>query len=172
MWAFAAEMNKAQDKAELRRKFYVALTRVKDRLIVTGSPGNRSTYDESTGTLSVRFAPDPRTMGRMFIEGLRRATWCAGGGAPWVSEAELEADSLPPFIPSKSETVLNPTALLNASPLGENGLSGLRLYHHPLCFDVVDAPRPWHGRERWPTTSTPSASMNVPNLRHFVFKKT
>ena len=78
----------------------------------------------------------------MFIEGLRRATWCAGGGAPWVSEAELEADSLPPFIPSKSETVLNPTALLNASPLGENGLSGLRLYHHPLCFDVVDAPSP------------------------------
>ena len=142
LWAFAAEMNKAQDKAELRRKFYVALTRVKDRLIVTGSPGNRSTYDESTGTLSVRFAPDPRTMGRMFIEGLRRATWCAGGGAPWVSEAELEADSLPPFIPSKSETVLNPTALLNASPLGENGLSGLRLYHHPLCFDVVDAPSP------------------------------
>ena len=33
-------MNKAQDKAELRRKFYVALTRVKDRLIITGSPGN------------------------------------------------------------------------------------------------------------------------------------
>ena len=50
-----------------------ALTRVKDRLIITGSPGNRSTFDEESGTLSVRFAPDPRTMGRMFIEGLRRA---------------------------------------------------------------------------------------------------
>ena len=73
LWAFAAEMNKAQDKAELRRKFYVALTRVKDRLIITGSPGNRSTFDEESGTLSVRFAPDPRTMGRMFIEGASKS---------------------------------------------------------------------------------------------------
>ena len=142
LWAFAAEMNKAQDKAELRRKFYVALTRVKDRLIITGSPGNRSTFDEENGTLSVRFAPDPRTMGRMFIEGLRRATWCAGGDAPWVSAAELEAPVLPLFSSHQHQTALNPSALLNESQLGVHGLSGLRLYHHPLCFDPVDTASP------------------------------
>ena len=142
LWAFAAEMNKAQDKAELRRKFYVALTRVKDRLIITGSPGNVSTFDEEVGTLSVRFAPDPRTMGRMFIEGLRRATWCAGGTAPWVSAAELSAPELPAFSPSRSQTALNPSALLSGAQLGNNGLCGLRLYHHPLCFDAVDTASP------------------------------
>jgi len=138
LWAFTAEMNKAQDKAELRRKFYVALTRVKDRLIVTGSPGNKSTFDETSGALSVRFAPDPRTMGRMLVEGLRRASWRTGTAAPWLTQAEVEQATLPMFKPLKTETHLNPAQLLSAMPLGENGLSGLRLYHHPDCF--VTAP--------------------------------
>ena len=142
LWAFAAEMNKAQDKAELRRKFYVALTRVKDRLIVTGSPGNQSTFDETTGALSVRFAPDPRTMGRMLVEGLRRATWCAGGAAPWISDADLEADVLPRFVSQTFQTPLNPSALLSNSPLGEDGLNGLRMYHHPDCFDAIQTQSP------------------------------
>ena len=142
LWAFAAEMNKAQDKAELRRKFYVALTRVKDRLILTGSPGNASTFDEEAGTLAVRFAPDPRTMGRMLIEGLRRATWCAGGGAPWVSEQELEQTTLPQFTPQRSQTPINPAALLNNAPLGEDGLRGLRIYHHAKCFETVETHSP------------------------------
>ncbi len=142
LWAFAAEMNKAQDKAELRRKFYVALTRVKDRLIVTGTPGNRSTFDEASGALSVRFAPDPRTMGRMLVEGLRRASWCAGSEAPWVSAAELDADLLPRFVPQKIQTPLNPSALLSNAALGVDGLSGLRVYHHPRCFDTVETRSP------------------------------
>lgn len=137
LWAFTAEMNKAQDKAELRRKFYVALTRVKDRLIVTGSPGNASTFDASSGLLSVRFSPDPRTMGRMLVEGLRRATWRTGTPAPWLSQSEVEKATLPLFSPLKTETLLNPAQLLNTMPLGENGLEGLRLYHHPDCFETT-----------------------------------
>ena len=134
LWAFTAEMNKAQDKAELRRKFYVALTRVKDRLIVTGTPGNASTFDEASGLLSVRFSPDPRTMGRMLVEGLRRAAWRTGTAAPWLAQSEVEQTALPMFKPLKTETLLNPAQLLEAMPLGENGLLGLRLYHHPGCF--------------------------------------
>lgn len=134
LWAFTAEMNKAQDKAELRRKFYVALTRVKDRLIVTGSPGNASTFDETSGELSVRFSPDPRTMGRMLVEGLRRATWRTETAAPWLSQDEVDQATLPLFTPLKTETSLNPAELLATMPLGENGLQGLRLYHHPDCF--------------------------------------
>ena len=138
LWDFASQMNKAQDKAELRRKFYVALTRVKDRLIITGSPGNRSTFDEVNGPLSVRIAPDPRTMGRMLIEGFRRAAWCAGDAqSPWLKEGEADAAQLPAFEPLKTETHLNPALLLNASPLGESGVQGLRVYHHPRCFDGV-----------------------------------
>ncbi|MDA0925304.1 MAG: UvrD-helicase domain-containing protein, partial [archaeon] len=136
LWSFATEMNKAQDKAELRRKFYVALTRVRDRLIITGSPGKQSTFDEETGALAVRFQPDPRTMGKMLVEGLRRASWCAGdGAAPWLSEAEVDAADLPVFTPLKTMTLLDPARLLDEAPLGVHGVRGLRVYHHPRCFD-------------------------------------
>ena len=148
MWSFATEMNKAQDKAELRRKFYVALTRVKDRLILTGSPGKQSTFDETTGALGVRIQPDPRTMGKMFVEGLRRAAWRAGdAAAPWLQGGEAEAGELPVFAPLKTLTMLDPARLLNDAPLGENGVRGLRLYHHPHCFDPT-TPRSVQQRAR------------------------
>ncbi|MEL0331115.1 MAG: UvrD-helicase domain-containing protein [Candidatus Poseidoniales archaeon] len=142
LWAFTAEMNKAQDKAELRRKFYVALTRVKDRLILTGAPGNKASFNETTGLLSVRFAPDPRTMGRMLVEGLRRASWNAQTPAPWLSADEVEKDMLPLFSSNATETPFNPTSLLDRSPLGINGLAGLRVYHHPSCFETMTTHSP------------------------------
>ena len=135
-------MNKAQDKAELRRKFYVALTRVKDRLILTGAPGNKASFNETTGLLSVRFAPDPRTMGRMLVEGLRRASWNAQTPAPWLSADEVEKDMLPLFSSNATETPFNPTSLLDGSPLGINGLAGLRVYHHPSCFETMTTHSP------------------------------
>ena len=141
LWAFTAEMNKAQDKAELRRKFYVALTRVKDRLILTGAV-NKASFDETTGLLSVRFAPDPRTMGRMLVEGLRRASWNAQTPAPWLSADEVEKDMLPLFSSNATETPFNPTSLLDGSPLGINGLAGLRVYHHPSCFETMTTHSP------------------------------
>ena len=142
LWVFASQMNKAQDRAELRRKFYVALTRVKDRLILTGAPGNASTFDEETGEFAVRFAPDSRTMGRMLVEGLRRASWKAGdGAAPWLTQKDLEATELGTlFKPARSQTAVNPAHLLSNTPLGEDGVHGLRLYHHPSCFDTVQPP--------------------------------
>ena len=139
LWEFASSMNTAQDKAELRRKFYVALTRVKDRLILAGSPGSTSTFDATTGTLSVRIAPDRRTMGRMLIDGLRRAAWNAqDASAPWLTPAEIASPTLPPFSPLDTQTALNPALLLSNSPLGEHGVRGLRLYHHPDCFDQTE----------------------------------
>jgi ATP-dependent exoDNAse (exonuclease V) beta subunit len=143
LWAFASEMNKAQDKAELRRKFYVALTRVKDRLIVTGSPGPSSTFDEESGLLAVRLSPDPRTMGRMLLEGLRRASWCAADAdSPWLVESDFESDHLPPFVPLKTQTPINPAALLTHGRLGVAGLAGIRLYHHPACFARLETVSP------------------------------
>jgi ATP-dependent exoDNAse (exonuclease V) beta subunit len=136
LWAFASQMNKAQDKAELRRKFYVALTRVKDRLIITGHPGSRSTFDQGSGALTVRISPDPRTMGRMFVEGLRRAAWVAGDAtSPWLQAGEVDSQELPTFSPLKTETPINPAHLLENGPLGQDGVQGLRLYHHPQCFN-------------------------------------
>ncbi len=143
LWAFASQMNKAQDKAELRRKFYVALTRVKDRLIITGSPGDRSTFNQDSGLLSVKIKPDPRTMGRMFVEGLRRAAWCANDTAsPWLLQGDAEKDELPLFNPSNEEVALNPAQIATSSPLGEEGVQGIRIYHHPSCFGTQDLVSP------------------------------
>jgi len=141
LWVFASQMNKAQDRAELRRKFYVALTRVRDRLILTGSPGNAATFDEESGEFAVRFAPDARTMGRMLIEGLRRASWNAGdGAAPWLTESDALSTELGTFKPKREQTPFNPAFLLDNTPLGEFGVAGLRLYHHPLCFESNQPP--------------------------------
>jgi hypothetical protein len=135
LWAFASQMNTAQDKAELRRKFYVALTRVKDRLIVTGRPTDTSTFNAETGELSLTIKPDPRTMGRMWVEGLRRASWCAGDeDSPWLLPGDMGVHSLPPYTTSKVPVALNPAILLEHHPLGAEGVSGIRLYHHPDCF--------------------------------------
>ena len=143
LWAFASQMNTAQDKAELRRKFYVALTRVKDRLIITGTPTNKSTFDDETGELSLTIKPDPRTMGRMWIEGLRRAAWAAESeGSPWLLPGDIEATSLSMYRPSKAIVSLNPSDLLFNSPLGEHGVSGIRIYHHTDCFGQVTPPSP------------------------------
>jgi ATP-dependent exoDNAse (exonuclease V) beta subunit len=143
LWAFASEMNTAQDKAELRRKFYVALTRVKDRLIITGRPSSTSTFDAESGALSLVVKPDPRTMGRMWVEGLRRASWRAGDEhSPWLLSGDYGASSLPPYASSKVPVALNPALLLTNNPLGENGVPGMRLYHHPDCFHQTTPPSP------------------------------
>ena len=135
LWAFAADMNKAQDRAELRRKFYVALTRVRDRLILTGAPGSEGSFDSDTGVVSARFAPTSSTMGRMLVEGMRRASWCAGSvNAPWMLPGDNDHDVLPPFVPPKDKVEFNPATLVDQSPLGVLGVEGVHLYHHPGCF--------------------------------------
>jgi len=147
LWAFASEMNKAQDKAELRRKFYVALTRVKDRLVVSGAPGDRSEWDETNGRLAVNVKPDPRTMGSMLMQGLRRAAWLANTAHPLLVETEaLEADELPPFSPRRETIAFNPASMLSTAALGPTGVQGLRVYHHPACFNQ-------------PTPSSPQAQL-------------
>jgi hypothetical protein len=86
-------------------------------------------------------------MGRMLVEGLRRATWRTETAAPWLSQAEVDQEVLPRFNPLKTETPINPLLLLGATPLGENGLPGLRLYHHPSCF-VTTSTRSAQARAR------------------------
>lgn len=143
LWAFASQMNTAQDKAELRRKFYVALTRVKDRLIITGSPTKKAIFDNESGALSITLQPDPRTMGRMWVEGLRRAAWAARSeDSPWLLSGDIDAENLAMFKSSKASVNINPSELLSSSPLGEHGVSGIRLYHHPDCFSEENPPSP------------------------------
>ena len=135
LWAFASEMNKAQDKAELRRKFYVALTRVKDRLVVSGAPGDRSEWDETDGRLAVNVKPDPRTMGYMLMQGLRHAAWLTNTPHPLLVEADaLDAEEMPPFSARRETVAFNPASMVSTAALGPNGVEGLRVYHHPSCF--------------------------------------
>ena len=143
LWAFATQMNKAQDKAELRRKFYVALTRVKDRLILTGSPGDRTNWDATSGELAVNIKPDARTMGHMLFLGLRRAAWVAeASDGFWLQDEEVGCEVLPPYQPRRDPVPFNPALMLTDSPLGDEGVQGLRVYHHPNCFEHPSPPSP------------------------------
>ena len=114
---------------------------MKDRLILTGSPGNASTFDEETGTLSVRIAPDPRTMGRMFIEGLRRATWC---GRRRSLGNPAGACKKQPYRCSNLNDLRRRSTLQRYSTVPHWGktAAGLRLYHHSQCFESVETESP------------------------------
>jgi hypothetical protein len=79
----------------------------------------------------------------MFVEGLRRAAWCANDTAsPWLLQGDAEKDELPLFNPSNEEVALNPAQIATSSPLGEEGVQGIRIYHHPSCFGTQDLVSP------------------------------
>ena len=59
-----------------------------------------------------------------------------------MTQQEMQETTLPLFKPQRSQTPLNPAALLNGAPLGVDGLAGLRLYHHSQCFESVETESP------------------------------
>ena len=63
----AEQMNKAQNQAELRRQFYVALTRVKDRLIFVGSSNSLLNDDDSMVEMKVNAKGN--NMGDLMLDG-------------------------------------------------------------------------------------------------------
>ena len=65
LWEFAKRIDHAQRQAERRREFYVALTRVKDRLILVGSPNRTAEIDTDTQNLVFKVRPSLKTMGGM-----------------------------------------------------------------------------------------------------------
>jgi hypothetical protein len=164
LWEFAKRMDHAQRQAERRREFYVALTRVKNHLILVGSPSRTAELDPDTQNLTFRVKPSLKTMGGMLLDGLRGLSHQNEvHDSPWL----LDGDEFGLPLTAFQETTfsLNPSSLSGDSKLGVESLGGIHLYHSPLCFPSVRTQTPlqqWHGIERrMNLLSQPAASESV-----------
>lgn len=142
LWQFTKNMDSAQNQAERRREFYVALTRVEDRLILVGSHTNEANHDTEDGCLRLKEGkPNKRSMGLMLLEGLRGLAHSNSvADSPWLLEKDIFGTPLTPY--AESELKIDPLKLYSDSDLGGNAISSIRIYHSPDCFDSVETKSP------------------------------
>ena len=131
LWMLANQMNKAQNLAELRRQFYVALTRVRDRLIFAGSPSKTSSMSTegfilATGNIS------GNNMGDLLLDGLRHMGVLSCVEQPWSLEGDEPTERLDDY--KDIELILDPMDVFSSSGLPQDSVNGIRIYHHPSCF--------------------------------------
>ena len=131
LWMLAEQMNKAQNQAELRRQFYVALTRVKDRLIFVGAPNTPCSIDENS-MVTMKIKSKGNNMGDLMLDGFRYMGLYSGAEQAWSLEGDVQGQPLSEY----GEQVLefNPFALFGESGFMDSSLQQLRMYHHPACF--------------------------------------
>ena len=142
LWQFTKNMDSAQTQAERRREFYVALTRVEDRLILVGSHNKEAKQDAKEACLKLKKGkPSKRSMGLMLVEGLRGLAHSNSvADSPWLLEKDIIGTPLTPY--AESELKINPLKLHSDSGLGGNAISSIRIYHSPDCFDSVKTKSP------------------------------
>ena len=149
LWEFAKRMDHAQRQAERRREFYVALTRVENRLIVVGSPNNTALIDPKTHHLELKSKPSMKTMGSMWLDGLRSLSHSNGQvDSPWLLNGDVCGEPLKRY--EEAKLSLNPAALIQNSYLGGDAIKSIHLYHSPACFTGLDVQTPlqkWNSLE-------------------------
>ena len=158
LWEFAKRIDHAQRQAERRREFYVALTRVKDRLIVVGSPSDTAEINTDTHLLEFKSKPSLKTMGAMWLDGLRSLSHSNSQvNSPWLLAGDTFNAPLPRY--EETKLSLNPSALVENSCLGGDAIKSLYLYHSPDCFPDLDVQTPlqkWRSLETQLKTTPPS----------------
>ena len=131
LWMLAEQMNKAQNQAELRRQFYVALTRVKDRLIFVGSSNSPcSMTDDSMVEMKVNAKGN--NMGDLMLDGFRYMGLASGDDQPWSLANDVQGERLAEY--GEQKLKFDPYSLFNSSGFMHDSLQSLRMYHHPDCF--------------------------------------
>ena len=126
LWTLANLFDDGQQRAERRRQFYVALTRAKDRLIVTGTPSGGASVNED-GTIKLKRGKGRQNMGQMFLDGLAHASIEAGQeGCSW---------SVGGLHQTGATLTLDPGELNENAHLGNECVEGISIFHHPDCFD-------------------------------------
>lgn len=145
LWEFAKRMDHAQRQAERRREFYVALTRVKDRLIVVGSPSDSATIDEETHCIGFKSKPSMKTMGAMWLDGLRSLSHQHHiENSPWLQANDAFGEQLPQY--KETTLSINPRSLIDDACLGPHSVQSLYIYHSPDCFPGLTTATPL---QRW-----------------------
>ena len=130
-------MEKAQKRAERRREFYVALTRVKSHLIVCGVNSN-----ELKGKKGDRYdlKASHDSMAHFLTEGLRGAAWESNvEESCWSFDSDLQSNELDNAGESWSEKELDPYSVYQNSGLPEGCVSSIAIYHSPDCFEKEES---------------------------------
>ena len=91
LWMLAEQMNKAQNQAELRRQFYVALTRVKDRLIFVGSPNAPCSIGENS-MIAMKINSKGNNMGDLMMDGFRYMGVQSGSEQVWNLDDDVHGN--------------------------------------------------------------------------------
>tara|TARA_Y100000589_G_scaffold271512_1_gene264225 strand:- start:16789 stop:21762 length:4974 start_codon:yes stop_codon:yes gene_type:complete len=133
LWMLAEQMNKAQNQAELRRQFYVALTRVKDRLIFVGSPNAPCSIGENS-MIAMKINSKGNNMGDLMMDGFRYMGVQSGSEQVWNLDGDVHGQRLDEY--GEQELVFNPISLFHTSGFMDDSLQQLRMYHHPDCFST------------------------------------
>ena len=150
LWEFAKKMDGAQRQAERRREFYVALTRVKDHLIVVGAPNTKCSFEDKTNNLSFKSKPSMKTMGAMWMDGLRHLSHKNQViDSPWLLPKDEFAKPLVGY--KENKVSINPYSLFKDSMFGGESINSIRVYHSPECFDKTSEETPlsrWNSIEK------------------------
>lgn len=145
LWQFAKSIDGAQSQAERRREFYVALTRVENHLIIVGNSTNKGTLCESTGMLQLTSKPSEKTMGHMWMEGLR---YLAHSNqiidSPWLNEGDIFDQPLTNY--GKKQLTIDPFSLYFNAQIGSDNIRSIAIFDSPDCF--IDD-KPMDASTRW-----------------------
>ena len=134
IWDLVKTLTKAQIAAEARRLFYVALTRTKNHLILSGSP-KRMSVNYETGVITITRKPsDLPSMGEMWLESLRQTSLkYSYEESPWTFDGDEAGSNLTPIIEEKGIS-FSPSKIIERSFLGPKAPTDFRIYHSPKCF--------------------------------------
>ena len=121
LWQFTKNINSAQNQAERRREFYVALTRVEHHLIIVGNPTNKAEMCSETGLIQYTSKPSAKTMGHMWMEALRSIAHKRElTESPWLKPDDIFGQELGEY--GEHEVSLDPVSLYFNSQLGKGNI--------------------------------------------------
>ncbi|MCH1592024.1 MAG: UvrD-helicase domain-containing protein, partial [Candidatus Thalassarchaeaceae archaeon] len=134
LWDHVSLLHRARKNAEARRLLYVAATRAKERLIITGSPKGTKWQDEEGIIIPWNYEKSAPQLGQMWLESLRMGSWRRGEtDSPWLDPSD--SDSEPRLVNGGSRTI-DPSDMLEDASLGGIRKTGMTILHHPDCFLV------------------------------------
>ena len=137
LYELTSAMEKAQKRAERRREFYVALTRVKSHLIICGVNSNEL-KGEKKDRYDLKASHD--SMAHFLTEGLRGAAWRENvEESCWSFTSDLQSDELANADKSWSEKELDPYSVYQNSGLPEGCVGSIAIYHSPDCFEKEES---------------------------------
>ncbi|HJN70556.1 MAG TPA: 3'-5' exonuclease, partial [Candidatus Thalassarchaeaceae archaeon] len=89
MWRHTRRIHQARKNAEARRLLYVAATRVKQHLIIVGSPKKTEWKDDSGLVVPWGYSESETQLGQMWAESLRQGSWRrVEATSPWLAGDE------------------------------------------------------------------------------------